>query len=54
MSQHITKGLSDRTPHLFPTFTMKAISSADEAKVISLCLSGHSIRKVESITGLGK
>ena len=41
-------------PHLFPSFTMKAISSADKAKVISLCLSGHSIRKVESITGLGK
>ena len=54
MSQHIKKGLSGHTPHLFPSFTMKAISSADEAKVISLCLSGHSIRKVESITGLGK
>ena len=33
---------------------MKAISSADKANVISLLLSGHSIRKVESITGLGK
>ena len=54
MSQHITKGLSGHTPLLFPSFTMKAISSADEAKVISLCLSGHSIMKVESITGLGK
>jgi DNA invertase Pin-like site-specific DNA recombinase len=32
----------------------KAISSADKANVISLLLSGHSIRKVESITGLGK
>ena len=30
---------------------MKVISSAD---IISLLLSGHSIRKVESITGLGK
>ena len=53
MSQHITKGLSGHSPHLFPSFTMKAISSADEAKLISLCLSSHSIRKVESITGLG-
>ena len=33
---------------------MKAMSSADKANVISLLLSGHSIRKVESITGLGK
>ena len=33
---------------------MKAISSADKANVISLLLSGHSIRKVESIRGLGK
>ena len=33
---------------------MKAISSADKANVSSLLLSGHSIRKVESITGLGK
>ena len=39
MSQHIKKGLSGHTPHLFPSFTMKAISSADEAKVISLYLS---------------
>ena len=48
------KHLSGHTPHLFPSFTMKAISSADETKVISLCLSGHPIKKVESITGLGK
>ena len=33
---------------------MKAISSADKVNVISLLLSGHSIRSVESITGLGK
>ena len=33
---------------------MNAISSANKANVISLLLSGHSIRKVESITGLGK
>jgi transposase len=33
---------------------MKAMSSADKANVSSLLLSGHSIRKVESITGLGK
>jgi transposase len=33
---------------------MKAISSADKVNGISLLLSGHSIRKVESITGLGK
>ena len=33
---------------------MKAISSAYNANVISLLLSDHSIRKVESITGLGK
>jgi transposase len=33
---------------------MKAISSADKANVISLLLSGHSIRKAESITSLGK
>ena len=33
---------------------MKAISSADEANVISLLLSGHFIRKVELITGPGK
>ena len=33
---------------------MKAISSANKANVISLFLSEHSIRKVESITGLGK
>ena len=32
---------------------MKAISSANKANVIS-SLSGHSIRKVEFITGLGK
>ena len=33
---------------------MKAFSSADKSNVISLLLSCHSIRKVESITGLGK
>ena len=33
---------------------MKAISSADKANAISLLLSDYSIRKVESITGLGK
>ena len=33
---------------------MKAISSADKANLISLFLSDHSIRKVESITGIGK
>ena len=33
---------------------MKANSSTDKANVISLLLSGYSIRKVESITGLGK
>jgi transposase len=33
---------------------MKAMSSADKANVISLLLSGYSIRKVESITCLGK
>ena len=35
-------------------FDHEAISSADKVNVISLLLSGHSIRKVESITGLGK
>ena len=34
------------------SLTMKAIST-DKANVISLLLSGYSIRKVESITGLG-
>ena len=33
---------------------MKAISSADKANVISLLLSDYSIRKIETITGLGK
>ena len=33
---------------------MKAISSTDKANAISLLLSGDSIRKVESIAGLGK
>ena len=32
---------------------MKAISSADKANVISLLLSDHSIRKVESIKASG-
>ena len=34
--------------------TMKSISVARQQNVISLLLSGHSIRKVASITGLGK
>jgi transposase len=33
---------------------MKDISSADKANVISPLLSGHSIKKLESIAGLGK
>ena len=52
--QPITKGLSSHNPQLSVSLTMKAISSADKAYVISLLLSDHSIRKVGSITGLGK
>ena len=48
------KCLSYHNSPLSVSLTMKAISSADKANVISLLLSGHSIRKVESITGLGK
>ena len=33
---------------------MKVISSVDKANIISLLLSGHSGRKLKSITGLGK
>ena len=41
-------------PHLCVSLTMKAISSTEKVNVISILLSGHSIRKVESITGLGQ
>ena len=44
LSQPVTIGLSR---------TMKVVSSADKSNAISLLLSDHSIRKVESITGLG-
>ena len=40
-------------PYLSTSLTITAIFSTDKANVISLLLSGHSIRKVESITGLG-
>ena len=40
--------------HLSASLTMKANSSTDKANVISLLLLRSSIRKVESITSLGK
>ena len=49
--QSVTKCLSHH--NLSVSLTMKAISSADKANIISLLLLDHS-RKVESITGLGK
>ena len=48
----IIKGLSSHTPHISASLTMKVISSADKINVISLLSLCHSIRKVESITGL--
>ena len=52
--QSVTECLSCHNPHLSISLTMKAISSPNKANVISVLLSGHSIRKVESITDLGK
>ena len=48
---NVTKCLSCHNLHLSVSLIIKAISSADK---VSLLLSGHFIKKVESITGLGK
>ena len=50
----VTKGSSCHISILFASFTMKAIFSGKKANVISLLLSGYSLRKVESIIGLEK
>ena len=49
---NLSQKVSSHDPHLSLSLTMKA-SSAAKANVISLLLSGHSM-KVESITGLEK